>query len=65
MSRPKADSLKTYHFRDDSDPCVPADYWFQQPPEGLTLFVVFYTQAWWMLLCFTCALTMRPLPCTT
>lgn len=36
---------KTYSFNNDHNPRLPAQYWFQDTPEGLLLFVVFYTQA--------------------
>ena len=36
---------KTYAFCEDHEKGSLAQYWFQHPPEGLTLFVVFYTQA--------------------
>ena len=32
---------KFYTFLEDHNPRLPADYWFQHPPEGLTLFLVF------------------------
>lgn len=42
-SEPK--SGKTYTFANDHNPLIPADHWFQNTPEGLTLFLVFYTLA--------------------
>jgi radical SAM enzyme (TIGR01210 family) len=36
---------KTYSFDNDHNPLIPADHWFQNTPEGLTLFLVFYTLA--------------------
>src|SRR4030042_3511004 len=36
---------KTYSYNNNHNSQLPVDYWFQQPYEGLTLFVVFFTQA--------------------
>lgn len=47
---------KSYHFAEDHNPCLPADYWFQNPSEGFTLFVVFYTQACRWAHCLGCNL---------
>ena len=47
---------KTYGFRKDHNPRLPADYWFQNPVEGLLLFVVFYTQACRWAKCLGCNL---------
>ncbi len=47
---------KTYGFRSDYNPRLPADYWFQNPIEGLLLFVVFYTQACRWAKCLGCNL---------
>jgi len=50
---------KYYQFRNDHNPHFPADYWFQYPAEGLTLFVVFYTQACRWGRCLGCNLSSR------
>lgn len=47
---------KTYAFQDTHNPQLPADYWFQHPVEGLTLFIVFYTQACRWAQCLGCNL---------
>jgi radical SAM enzyme (TIGR01210 family) len=47
---------KTYSFSSNHDPGVPADCWFQNPPEGLTLFLVFYTRACRWRKCLGCNL---------
>ena len=47
---------KTYRFNDTHDPSAPAQMWFQQSPEGLVLFVVFYTQACRWSRCLGCNL---------
>ncbi|MDC7223545.1 MAG: hypothetical protein PQJ60_07365 [Spirochaetales bacterium] len=47
---------KSYEFNNDHNPQVPAQWWFQNPPEGLTLFVVFYTQACRWAKCTGCNL---------
>lgn len=36
---------KTYSYDNTHNPRLPAQYWFQDTPEGLLLFIVFYTQA--------------------
>jgi radical SAM enzyme (TIGR01210 family) len=53
------DAHKTYGFDNDHNPRLPADYWFQNPPEGLTLFTVFYTQACRWAQCLGCNLPSR------
>jgi len=50
-------SGKFYSFHEDHNPRLPADYWFQQPPEGLTLFLVFYTRACRWARCLGCNLS--------
>jgi len=50
---------KTYSFNNDHNPRLPADYWFQHPKEGLTLFTVFYTQACRWAQCLGCNLPSR------
>ena len=47
---------KTYGFQKDHNPRIPADYWFQNPVEGLLLFIVFYTQACRWAKCLGCNL---------
>ena len=47
---------KTYGFQKEHNPRLPADYWFQNPVEGLLLFVVFYTQACRWAKCLGCNL---------
>ncbi len=50
---------KHYAFNDDHDPHRPADFWFQHSPEGLILFVVFFTQACRWSRCLGCNLPGR------
>ncbi|MBN1798689.1 MAG: hypothetical protein JW822_08930 [Spirochaetales bacterium] len=50
---------KTYSFNNDYNPRLLADYWFQNPQEGLTLFAVFYTQACRWAQCLGCNLPSR------
>lgn len=50
---------KTYGFEDTHNPQLPADYWFQQPIEGLTLFIVFYTQTCRWAKCLGCNLPSK------
>jgi len=52
----KAETEKTYSFNNSHDPDVPVDYWFQNPPEGMTLFVVFYTKTCQWNQCLGCNL---------
>ena len=47
---------KTYGFQKDHNPRIPADYWFQNPVEGLLIFIVFYTQACRWAKCLGCNL---------
>ena len=47
---------KEYSYDDAHDPTKPAAYWFQDPPEGKTLFIVFYTQACRWSRCLGCNL---------
>lgn len=47
---------KTYCFKQDHNSKLPADYWFQHPKEGLTLFLVMYTQACRWSKCLGCNL---------
>jgi len=50
---------KTYSFDESHDTAKPAEYWFQNPPEGLTLFVVFYTKACRWSKCAGCNLPSK------
>lgn len=47
---------KSYGFKKDHNPRLPADYWFQETPEGLLLFTVMYTQACRWAKCLGCNL---------
>ena len=47
---------KTYSFDETHDPNLPAELWFQPSHEGLTLFVVFYSQACRWSRCLGCNL---------
>jgi len=47
---------KDYSYDAAHDPSEPAAYWFQDPPEGKTLFIVFYTQACRWARCLGCNL---------
>ena len=53
------DAGKTYDFHIHEDHKKPAQYWFQNPPEGLTLFIVFYTLACRWSKCLGCNLPSR------
>lgn len=48
---------KFYSFMEDHNPRLPADYWFQHPPVGLTLFLVLYTRACRWARCLGCNLS--------
>ncbi|MBN2383879.1 hypothetical protein JXQ70_13470 [bacterium] len=50
---------KSYAFSNGHNPHIPADYWFQSPPEGLTLFVVLYTRACRWARCLGCNLPSK------
>jgi radical SAM enzyme (TIGR01210 family) len=50
------EARKTYTFQKNHNPKLPVKYWFQNPPEGLTLFIVFYTQACRWAKCLGCNL---------
>lgn len=50
---------KTYLFITQQDTTKPAQYWFQNPPEGLTLFIVFYTLACRWSKCLSCNLPSK------
>ncbi len=50
---------KTYRFDNEHDSSLPAQWWFQNPPEGLTLFIVFYTQACRWAQCLGCSLPSK------
>ncbi|MBN2531676.1 MAG: hypothetical protein JXB88_02225 [Spirochaetales bacterium] len=53
------ESKKTYTFKEDHNPRLPADYWFQTSPEGPVLFLVFFTQACRWAKCLGCNLPSR------
>jgi len=50
---------KTYAFNQNHDPSQIAQMWFQTSPEGLVLFVVFYTQACRWSRCLGCNLPSK------
>lgn len=50
---------KFYDFLEAHNPRLPSDYWFQYPPEGLTLFLVLYTRACRWARCLGCNLSSR------
>ncbi len=52
----KNDLDKSYTFNENHNPMLPADFWFQNPKEGLTLFLVFYTKACRWAKCLGCNL---------
>ncbi len=47
---------KSYTYNNDHNPVLPADTWFQNPPEGLTLFIVLYTLTCQWSQCLGCNL---------
>ncbi|MBI4349482.1 MAG: hypothetical protein HY553_21785 [Elusimicrobia bacterium] len=47
---------KTYGFNEAHDPARPADWWFQETPEGNAFFLVLYTQACLWSVCTGCNL---------
>ncbi len=47
---------KTYGFKEDHNPNLPAQFWFQESNEGNILFIVFYTQACRWSKCLGCNL---------
>jgi radical SAM enzyme (TIGR01210 family) len=47
---------KFYTFQEEHNPRLPGDYWFQHPPEGLTLFLVLYTRSCRWARCAGCNL---------
>ena len=50
------ESGKFYDFKETHNPRLPADFWFQHPPEGLTLFLILYTRACRWARCLGCNL---------
>lgn len=48
---------KFYSFMEEHNPRLPVDYWFQYPPEGMTLFLVLYTRACRWARCLGCNLS--------
>jgi radical SAM enzyme (TIGR01210 family) len=57
LNKINRESGKFYSFLEDHNPRLPADYWFQQPPEGMTLFLVLYTRACRWARCLGCSLS--------
>ncbi len=57
LNKIKRESGKFYSFLENHNPRLPADYWFQQPPEGMTLFLVLYTRACRWARCLGCNLS--------
>ncbi|MFC1669748.1 hypothetical protein ACFL20_05095 [Spirochaetota bacterium] len=53
------ESGKTYEFDESHDSRMPAQFWLQNPPEGLTLFIVFYTLACRWSKCTGCNLPSK------
>jgi radical SAM enzyme (TIGR01210 family) len=53
------ESNKTYSFKEDHNPRLPADYWFQTSTEGPVLFLVFFTQACRWAKCLGCNLPSK------
>ncbi|MFC1848729.1 hypothetical protein ACFL27_00850 [candidate division CSSED10-310 bacterium] len=53
------EAKKTYSFQNDRDPSIPVECWFQNPMDGLTLFIVFYTQACRWAQCLGCNLPSK------
>ena len=53
------ESQKTYSFKEDHNPRIPADYWFQTSTEGPVLFLVFFTQACRWAKCLGCNLPSK------
>ncbi len=50
---------KSYHFGEAQNPSLPAQHWFQQSTDGLTLFIVFYSQACRWSKCLGCNLPSK------
>jgi len=50
---------KSYNFNESHNPSEIADYWFQDSNEGLTLFVIFFTQACRWSRCVGCSLPSK------
>lgn len=50
---------KAYGFDTGHNPAMPADYWYQQTSEGLTLFLVLYTRACRWSKCLGCNLPSK------
>lgn len=57
LSKINKETGKFFSFLEDHNPRLPADYWFQHPQEGLTLFLVFYTRACRWARCLGCSLS--------
>lgn len=56
MVKRTVDAGKTYTFKEEHNPRLPADFWFQNAKEGKVLFVVFYTLACRWAKCLGCNL---------
>jgi len=56
INRINRETGKFYAFQESHNPQLPADHWFQNPPEGLTLFLVLYTRACRWARCLGCSL---------
>jgi hypothetical protein len=59
LLRTTRESGKTYSFRNNGNPRIVAEYWFQTALEGKTLFLVFYTQACRYSKCSACNLPSK------
>jgi len=57
LTKINRESGKFYSFMEDHNPRLPADYWFQDPPEGMTLFLILYTRACRWARCLGCNLS--------
>jgi radical SAM enzyme (TIGR01210 family) len=53
------EASKTYSFTNTGNPRIISEHWFQNTPEGKTLFLVFYTQACSYSKCTGCSLPSR------
>jgi len=56
INKINVDTGKFYSFREEHNPRLPANYWFQNPPEGFTLFLVLYTRTCRWARCLGCNL---------
>lgn len=53
------EAKKSYEFDETHNPDLPAQLWFQESPEGMVLFIVFYTQACRWSRCLGCNLPSK------